>query len=117
MNPLENPIWSALTSAHAYLAEGDGLAKRYPREITTMGAFSALAPTARSWDALAELLEPRETIAVLFGSAPDVPNGWESVREVEIVQMVHDGTTQPEGRGAGKVVALGATESAEIVEL
>jgi ribosomal protein S18 acetylase RimI-like enzyme len=117
MNPLENPIWSALTSAHAHLAEGDALARRYPREITTMGAFAELPPTAEAWDSLARLLEPRETIAVLFSSAPGVPKGWESVREVEIVQMVHDGKTTPKAKGAEKVVALGAAESAEIVEL
>jgi ribosomal protein S18 acetylase RimI-like enzyme len=117
MNPLENPIWSALSSAHAHLAEGDGLARRYPREITTMGAFAGLPPRSEAWDSLARLLEPKETIAVLFKAAPEIPNGWETVREVEIVQMVHDGKTKTESKRVEKVVALGAAESAEIVEL
>jgi ribosomal protein S18 acetylase RimI-like enzyme len=117
MNPLENPIWNALTSAHAHLAEGDGLAKRYPRKITTMGAFGELPATPEAWDSLAGLLQPKETIAVLFKSAPEVPNGWEGVREVDIVQMMHDGKMKPQPQRIEKVVALGGAESAEIVEL
>lgn len=117
MDALDNPIWSALTTAQAHLAEGDGFARRYPREITTMAAFSAVPPEAGAWDSLAALLEPRETIAVLFQSPPEIPRDWESVRSVGIVQMVHDGTTFGVADVATGTIALGRAESREIVEL
>jgi ribosomal protein S18 acetylase RimI-like enzyme len=117
VHALDNPIWSALTTSHAHLAEGDEFSRRYPREITTMAAFSALPPSATAWDSLAALLEPRETIAVLFQSAPEISQAWESVRSVEIVQMVHDGKTFDVAKEATGAIALGAKESSEIVEL
>ena len=36
---LDQPIWSALDSAHCNLAVGDDLARRYPKEI---GPFAAM---------------------------------------------------------------------------
>lgn len=116
-NRLDNPIWSALTASHAKFAQGDTNALRYPREITTMAAFGSLPPDARAWESLGRLLEPRETIAVLFHEPAEAPAGWEVVRRVEIVQMVHDGKTVPQNEEPAKVVRLGAAESAEIVEL
>src|SRR4051812_5721306 len=117
MNPLVNPIWNALTTTHARFAQGDANALRYPRDITTMGAFGSLPPDARGWESLGKLVEPGETIAVLFHEPVVAPNGWEVVRRVEIVQMVHDGRTFPDPKPTAKTVTLSATESAEIVEL
>lgn len=118
MHPLDNPIWSSLISRHAHLALGDDFAKRYPREITTIAAFASLTPVGEeSWTSLAKLAEPQETIAVLFKTDPHPPEGWEVVRRVAIVQMVHDQKTFPgPGRGVNHV-RLGATEAGEIVEL
>jgi ribosomal protein S18 acetylase RimI-like enzyme len=117
MHPLDNPIWSSLTTTHGKYAVGDGDALRYPRGITTMGAFGSLPPDARAWESLGKLLEPRETIAVLFRTPVEVDPGWEIVRRVEIMQMVHDGNTFSKPEVAIRAVRLGAEESPEIVEL
>src|SRR4051812_25006342 len=98
---LENPIWSALTSAHKHLAIGDAHALRYPPEITTMAAFADLsAVTDVAWRSLGDVMQPRETIAVLFRTPPEAPSGWEIVARVEIVQMVHDQKSLPESKQA-----------------
>lgn len=118
MNPLENPIWSALTTEHAHLALGDESAKRYPREITTMGAFSSSSPaSAGAWDSLADVVRTRETIAILFRDEPNPPNGWEEVARVEVVQMVHEGRKIGDELRECRVENLGAGQSDEIVEL
>src|SRR5436305_990037 len=38
--PLDNVVWTALTTVHASIALGDGLARHYPRD---MAPFSAVA--------------------------------------------------------------------------
>ncbi len=118
MHPLDNPIWSALTTKHAHYALGDDNAKRYPREVTTMGAFADLSNiSADAWAGLAKLLQSRETIAVLFKEPPDASAGFEIVARVEIVQMVHDGKTLAASKPEIRTIQLGSAESAEIVEL
>jgi ribosomal protein S18 acetylase RimI-like enzyme len=118
MNYLDNPIWSALSTTHAHYAMGDARAKRYPREITTMGAFASLSPvTPQAWESLAAAMLPRETLAVLFQTEPTAPEGFEIVARVEIVQMVREGRGADDIQRPEKVERLGAAQSEEIVEL
>ncbi len=53
---LANPIWHSLSTLHAELAEGNQLAKRYPRDIGPLSAIPAQSP--ESWEALRGLLSP-----------------------------------------------------------
>lgn len=118
MSLLENPIWSSLTTQHRHFALGDESFKRYPREITTMGAFESLSPVpAKAWSSLSNVMQPRETIAVLFHQEPNVPTGFEIAAQVKIVQMVHDGREPQQDTRTEKFYRLGAAESDEIVEL
>ncbi|HME59206.1 MAG TPA: hypothetical protein VKF63_12765, partial [Terracidiphilus sp.] len=53
---LDNPIWNALLTEHAFLALGDGLARRYPPAI---GPLSGIASqSAASYEALRTLAGP-----------------------------------------------------------
>ncbi len=54
---LDRPIWSALETAHADLAEGNEKARRYPPSIVPFAASADDAP--ESLDALEELLKRR----------------------------------------------------------
>jgi predicted GNAT family acetyltransferase len=60
---LDNPIWNALSTAHAHFAEGDDLAKRYQTDIGPLSAMKDQSPEA--YHSLAQLLGPSD-IAVLF---------------------------------------------------
>jgi ribosomal protein S18 acetylase RimI-like enzyme len=54
--PLDNPVWHALTGPHAGFALGRGAARHYPRDIAP---FSAIAePTASAYRDLAADLPP-----------------------------------------------------------
>jgi predicted GNAT family acetyltransferase len=67
---LDNPIWHALSSAHAHFAEGDDLAKRYHTDI---GPLSGMKDqSAEAYHSLVQLLGPND-IAVLFLTAPPTP--------------------------------------------
>jgi predicted GNAT family acetyltransferase len=82
---LDNPIWGALTTAHARLAEGDGLARRYPPEVTPLAGLIEQSPAA--YAALAALI-PIGGMAGLFRDVlPDPPAGWEVVTRGPMRQM------------------------------
>ena len=85
---LERPIWSALTSRHAALAEGNALARRYPRDVS---AFAATADeTAESLAALALLAPPGDTLLLVQKDPIVLPPGFEVVTRATLVQMVAD---------------------------
>jgi GNAT superfamily N-acetyltransferase len=83
---LDNPIWHALTTVHAGLAEGDGLARRYPAVI---GPLTGLRDQGRdAYDSLGRVLPPAQ-VAVLFLDAPPVPPpDWALVHRGSLAQMV-----------------------------
>src|SRR5580692_2872833 len=70
MHPLDHPIWTALTTRQAALAEGGALARRYPPSIAP---FAAMRDTsAESFAGLAALMS-RSDIAALFTPEPVTP--------------------------------------------
>src|ERR1700749_4947364 len=106
MQALDNPIWTALTTKQASLAHTSALARRFPPEMTLLGAIAA--NTAMAFDSLAQLIQ-RDSVTLYFSALPTLPPGWEVVRAVELHQMVQE--TQ---------VAADVTENAtkhDVVEL
>jgi len=79
---LDNPIWHALTTAHAHFSQGDGLARRYHPEIGPLSGMKDQSPEA--YHSLAKLLGP-DDIAVLFLSDPPTPPG--SLRLLQSLRM------------------------------
>jgi ribosomal protein S18 acetylase RimI-like enzyme len=55
-HPLDNPVWSALTTAHAHLAQGGALARRYPDDIDPIAAL--VREERDAWSELSTLLAP-----------------------------------------------------------
>jgi len=82
---LNNPIWSALTSAQAHFAIGGPLAKRYPAEVAPFIGVSE--PTPAAAEALAELVTPGEIVNIV-SVTPKLDKGWELQATGNIVQMV-----------------------------
>lgn len=87
MHPLDNPIWTALTTKQAQLAHSSALARRFPPEMTLLGALAA--NTAMAFDSLAQLIQ-RDAVTLYFSAPPALPAGWNVVRAVELHQMVKD---------------------------
>ena len=85
MHPLDNPVWTALTTKQAQLAHSSALARRFPPEMTLLGALAA--NTAMAFDSLAQLIQ-RDAVTLYFSTPPNLPAGWEVLRDVELHQMV-----------------------------
>ena len=106
MQPLDNPIWTALTTKQAQQAHSSALARRFPPEMTLLGALAANTPMA--FDSLAQLIQ-RDPVTLYFTTSPKLPPGWEVVRAVELQQMVQE-TEAPPPAAPGSAVP-------EVVEL
>lgn len=87
---LDNPIWHSLTTDHAHLAVGAGvgrsLARRYPSDIGPLSAFAEPSPAA--FADLAAIIPEGDAAVLFLHSQPDIPSGWQLVRDGVLVQMV-----------------------------
>ena len=86
-HPLDNPVWSSLTTHHAPLARTAGPAKRYPGDVAP---FVAIA--RGDGDALADVeqLVDRNELVCFVGAAPRLGTGWRIEHAAPIAQMVRD---------------------------
>jgi ribosomal protein S18 acetylase RimI-like enzyme len=83
---LDRPVWSALTTRHAALAEGGDLARRYDPSIVPFAA--ARDDSGESLAALAALAGPGESLLLLQADAIALPRGFVTVTAAAGVQMV-----------------------------
>src|SRR5437870_2172308 len=95
-SPLDNPVWSALTSYQSALAIGDTLARRYPHDVAPFAAVSE--HSARAFAALAALVAAQETVVLLGGELPGSKH-WKLSQQRHVIQMVYDQglPAEPEG--------------------
>jgi ribosomal protein S18 acetylase RimI-like enzyme len=112
--PLDNPVWHALTGPHAGFAFGRGAARHYPRDIAP---FSAIAePTAAAYRDLAADLTLGFEARLFRPTDEAAPPGWEAISARPIVQMVADGT-MPEPAGIASIMPLGKADADEMLAL
>ncbi|MCX7302718.1 MAG: GNAT family N-acetyltransferase [Hyphomicrobiales bacterium] len=90
---LDRPVWSALTSRHAALAEGGGFARRYPQSVHPFACCRE--DSAANLTALAELALPGEEQVFLQADKIVVPPGFDTVALADGVQMVADKSFHP----------------------
>lgn len=114
MLPLDNPVWTALTTKQAQHAHSSALARRFPPEMALLGALAANTPMA--FDSLAQLIQ-RDAVTLYFTAPPKLTPGWEVVRAVELHQMVQETEAPPpsaESQVAPEVIEL---TPADILEM
>ena len=112
MDPLDNPVWHALTGPQANVAEGTARARRYDPDFSVFAALPDV-PDLAAWDDLATLVGPGGT-ALLVPDRPP-PTGWTVLATFVIQQMVGAGAgspTPPPG-----FVELGAADHPEMRDL
>jgi predicted GNAT family acetyltransferase len=118
MHPLDNVIWHALTTRQAGFAESNGVARRFPADVTSLTGFSE--PTSAGYASLADLLSQRGTGA-LFLAAPYQPReGLDLVAAAPLLQMVYAGDwnrRQKQISSEFPITELGAQDSREMMEL
>jgi predicted GNAT family acetyltransferase len=111
VQPLDNPVWHALTGPQATVAEGTGLARRYRPEYSV---FSALPddPDAAAWNDLAALVGS-DGYALLTHDVVR-PASWDLHTSFPVHQMIleHDVSVD-----TARVVRLGAADVDDLTSL
>lgn len=110
---LDRPIWTALNSRHARLAEGGPLAKRYPAAVSAFAATGDETP--ESLDALATLARPGETLITVQAAPIELPDGFEATLRATLVQMVTEGPAQ--SVSDERIVRLGPEDAQDMLDL
>jgi ribosomal protein S18 acetylase RimI-like enzyme len=112
-HPLDQPIWTALTTRQRALAEGDGLARRYPVAITPFADMTDMSP--RGFAALGDLMLGSE-IAVLFTPDPvRAPDEFKVVLAETGEQMI--GAPAEVAAGGVEILTLGAADATDMMAL
>ena len=84
-HPLDEVIWRSLTSVQGPLAQGNGLARRYPAQVAPFAA--AIDFTPRSFQSLLALMERGDDRIALFTPEEIVPPAPFSVLRRERVDQ------------------------------
>ena len=113
-HPLDHPIWTALTTRHQALAEGDGLlARRYPTDITPFADMTDMSP--RSFAALGAMMSGSE-IAALFTPDPvSVPDEFKVLLAETGEQMI--GVPADAAADGIEILHLGAEDVPDMMTL
>jgi len=113
MHDLDRPVWASLTTAHASIAVGDALARRYRDDVNVFA--SARDDGADALSALGALLAPGHKAYVLQVPPVRIPPGCIETYAGRGVQML---ATRPlDDDVGGDVVALGDSDAAEMLAL
>lgn len=113
MNPLDNIIWTALSTSQSHFAEVSGSARRFSPEV---GPLSAFAGEARDgFESLKKLVQPKQAVALFLPEACEAPSGWKTIRSIPLLQMLHDGNKPKPG--SPDFVWLGAADIPEMLAL
>lgn len=90
---LDNPIWNALSTEQAHLAQGSPLALRFPKDSAPFAAMPN--QSAAAYRALEQTLAG-EVAALFLDTPPILPADWSMVHSGEMYQMLFDGPLSPE---------------------
>ena len=114
VEPLDNPIWHALTGPQSQFSVGSDLAVRYEPDV---GLFAGMPDAAgdESWNALAKLLGPDDVVGLFRADGVELPPAFREVMRIPGHQMV---ATEPVGLpDADKLVALGTADADDMLAL
>jgi predicted GNAT family acetyltransferase len=109
-HPLDNPVWSALTTRQAHLAIGDACAKRFFSDISPFAA--APDGSRESSIALAALMQPGGGFAQMQREPARPPRGVTETMTAPGVQMIASRIAP--GRRETPLIDLGETDAAEM---
>jgi predicted GNAT family acetyltransferase len=111
---LDRPVWSALTTRWARIAEGDARARRVDRDYGVFGA--AADRSAENLAALAALVPEQGEIWLVEREDWPAPPGTRFARRAECVQMICDGLSPGKAPGF-EIVELGEHDAPAMYDL
>jgi predicted GNAT family acetyltransferase len=88
---LDNPIWNALVTGNAELAEGEGDVKCFPADVSPFVGLKEINPgnLARLYQRVNE----ERVVAIKASAVMEIPAVWKVIARVQAFQMVYTSTT------------------------
>src|ERR1700688_640253 len=112
MHPLDHPVWHALTTRQAALAEGGALARRYPSDVAPFADMPEMS--AQGFAALGALMSPSDFVVLFTPDPVIVPAEFKALLAKTGEQMIGM-PAEPSGRA--DIVTLGADDVPAMMEL
>lgn len=112
-HPLDDPIWTALTTTQQGLTEGDELARRYPVAVAPFAAMAAML--AENFKALGALMADTDMAVLFTPDAVTAPPEFKTVLAETGEQMIGTPVETPI-RGVD-IVTLGPDDVPAMMEL
>ena len=113
MHPLDHPVWHALTTRQAALAEGGALARRYPSDIAPFADMPDMSQ--QSFAALGALISPADYVVLFTPDPVTAPAEFKTLLAKTAEQMTGM-PAETSGRTAD-IVTLGADDVPAMMEL
>jgi GNAT superfamily N-acetyltransferase len=110
---LDRPVWSALASRHARLAEGGELARRYDPSVVPFAA--AREESAECLQALGRLAAPGDLLILIQADPIVLPEGFVADLTATGVQMIQ--TRRPAAIADERIERLSEADAAEMLAL
>jgi ribosomal protein S18 acetylase RimI-like enzyme len=119
-DPLANPVWHALTTRQAALAEGAGRARRYRDDVSVFAAVDEL--DAGGWHALADLAGPAAGVVLVREELGDPPPGWSrawggSGDQMAVTELADGGGPDPVAGGIRRLTDDDVGEMLALIQL
>ena len=112
-HPLDNPVWTALTTTQAHFAEASALARRFPATIGPLAGFET--PTREAYESLGELFPAGGVAAICLDEPPELPETWVLHEIAPMLQMIYTDCKLPPP--ASDFVKLSAADALEMLAL
>ena len=113
MHPLDHPVWHALTTRQAALAEGGALARRFPPDIGPFAALSEMSP--QGFAALGALMSPSDHVVLFTLDPVPAPAEFKILLAKTGEQML--GVPAEASGGSDDIVTLGGGDVPEMMAL
>lgn len=112
-HPLDNPVWTALTTTQARWAQASTLARRFPVQIGPLAGFAA--PTQEAYESLGELFPARGIAAICLDEPPGLPPIWTLHEIAPMLQMIYTDSNLPPP--ASDFITLTSADAPEMLAL
>jgi predicted GNAT family acetyltransferase len=113
MHPLDHPVWHALTTRQAAVAEGSTLARRFPPDIGPFAALREMSP--QSFAALGALMSPSDYVVLFTPDPVAAPAEFKTLLAKTGEQMI--GMPAEASGGSDDIVTLGTSDVPAMIEL
>ncbi len=87
-HPLDNPVWSALSTRHIAMSLGDDKGRCYKPIYTTLAGVAT--QTSEDFASLANVVSSDDRVGLCTPEALIIPDGWHSLSVFAVGQMVCD---------------------------